>query len=74
VTFKIASGRLDWHHRLSLTFADRATNVAFVAVPVPHITRLSLFFDVNRIPDTPFGVIVLMDFLTVIGNLPFESP
>ena len=65
VTLKIASGGLDCIlDRVRVrAFAGRTTNVAFVAVPsAPHRPGFA-FFDVYRIPDTPFGVIVLMDFL-----------
>jgi hypothetical protein len=63
VTLEIASGCLDRIIDCVRAFAGRTTNVAFVAVPsAPHRPGFA-FFDVNRIPDTPFGVIVLMDFL-----------
>jgi|ERR1700757_127169 hypothetical protein len=63
VTFKIAPGRLDRIIDRIRAFAGRTTNVAFVAVPsAPHRPGFA-FFDVYRIPDTPLGVIVLMDFL-----------
>ena len=63
VTFKIASGCLDRIIDRIRPFAGRTANVAFVAVPsAPHRPSFA-FFDVNRIPDNPFGVIVLMDFL-----------
>ena len=63
VTLKIASGCLDRIIDRVRAFAGRTTNVAFVAIPsAPHRPGFA-FFDVYRIPDTPFGVIVLMDFL-----------
>jgi hypothetical protein len=63
VTLKIASSGLDRIIDRVRAFAGRTTNVAFVAVPsAPHCSGFA-FFDVYRIPDTPFGVIVLMDFL-----------
>lgn len=63
VTFKIASGCLDRIIDRIRPFVGRTTNVAFVAIPsAPHRPGLALF-DVYRIPDNPFGVIVLMDFL-----------
>jgi hypothetical protein len=63
VTFKIAFGRLDRIIDRIRLFVGRTTNVAFVAIPgAPHRPGLA-FFDVYRIPDAPFGVIVLMDFL-----------
>jgi hypothetical protein len=63
VTFKIAPGCLDRIIDRIRAFAGRTTNLAFVAVPsAPHRPGFA-FFDVYRIPDTPFGVIVLMDFL-----------
>jgi len=63
VTFKIASGCLDRIIDRIRAFVGRTTNVAFVAIPgAPHRPGLA-FFDVYRIPDAPFGVIVLMDFL-----------
>ena len=63
VTLKIASGCLDRIIDRVRAFAGRTTDVAFVAVPsAPHPPGFA-FFDVYRIPDTPFGVIVLMDFL-----------
>jgi hypothetical protein len=63
VTFKIAPGCLDRIIDRIRAFAGRTTNLAFVAVPsAPHRPGFA-FFDVYRIPDSPFGVIVLMDFL-----------
>jgi hypothetical protein len=63
VTSKIASGCLDRIIDRLRPFTGRTTNVAFVAVPsAPHRPSFA-FFDVYRIPDTPFSVIVLMDFL-----------
>ena len=63
VTLKIAPGCLDRIIDRIRAFAGRTTNLAFVAVPsAPHCPGFA-FFDVYRIPDTPFGVIVLMDFL-----------
>lgn len=63
VTLKTASGCLDRIIDRVRAFAGRTTNVAFVAIPsAPHRPGFT-FFDVYRIPDTPFGVIVLMDFL-----------
>ena len=34
-----------------------------MAIPSAPLRPVFAFFHVNRIPDTPFGVIVLMDFL-----------
>jgi hypothetical protein len=63
VTFKIAPGCLDRVIDRVRAFIGRTTNIAFVAVPsAPHRPGFA-FFHVYRIPDTPFGVIVLMDFL-----------
>jgi hypothetical protein len=63
MTFKIASGCLDRIIERLRPFAGRTANVAFVTVPsAPHRPGFA-FFDVYRIPNTPFGIIVLMDFL-----------
>jgi hypothetical protein len=68
VTFKIAPGCLDRIIDRIRAFTGRTTNVAFVAIPsAPHRPGFA-FFDVYRIPDTPFGVIVLMDFLNRHGT------
>jgi hypothetical protein len=60
--FEIASGPFNSFVNGLCRFAGRAANVAFVTIPcTPHTAALFLF-DMNRIPDTPFGIIVLMDF------------
>jgi len=63
VTFKIASRCLNRIIDRVRPFVGRTADIAIVAIPsAPHRPGFA-FFDVYRIPDTPFGVIVLMDFL-----------